>query len=94
MCDWVHQEGRCKERVERANRGMAVCAAARDRIDELKKVEVIDQLDLFMPVDVQAEIDFWWGVHAAGAAEYRRMQRIFNRRCNHPFVYRPLGVDA
>lgn len=92
MCDWVYQEGRCKARVERANRAMKVVHVAWDRIRELKAQPAADQLDLFYPGDQQAEIEFWWGVHAAGAAEYRRMARIFHRRCQHPYVYRPLGA--
>lgn len=90
MCDWVHQEGRCKARVERANRAMDVVHTAWVRIGALQAEQATDQLDLFQPVVRQEEIDFWWGVHAAGAAEYQRMARIFNRRCHHPYVYRPL----
>lgn len=92
-CNWMHNEGRCTERAKRADRGSSVCHAALRKIDELKQQQVEEQLDLFQPVDVQAEIDFWWTVHAAGAAEYKRMARIFHDRCQHPYRYRPLGAS-
>ena len=89
MCNWLHQEGNCVARAERANRAFGHCSDALDVIFSLEKQQrdQVDQLDLWQPPVDQAVIDFWWTVHAACGAEYRRVSKLFWTRCQHPYVY-------
>lgn len=92
MCDWMHQEGNCVARVERANRAMLLCYEAGDTARELERqlAAQVDQLDLFVEPVLPEAIAFWWGVQKACADELQRLSRLFYRRCHHPYVYRPL----
>lgn len=92
MCDWMHQEGACVARAERANHAMNLCCQAGATVRELERQlgTQTDQLDLFEPSIDQAAIAFWWAVHKACGDEYRRLSKLFWQRCSHPYVYRPL----
>lgn len=98
MCNWMHQEGGCIARAERAMHAFSLCCRAGDTIRELERKrreqQGAESLDLFAQPVEQEAIDFWWTVHKACGQEYRRIAKLFWTRCQHAYVYRPLQLEG
>jgi len=85
-CNFFDHQGECTPRREAAQLAMEVCSQANVRIAELDKLIREDQLDLFAskPIDVALALSVeWQGIHAAGAAEYKRTTGAFWKGCQH-----------
>jgi len=85
-CTFGYQhQGRCSQRVRRADNAMQLCHQAGETVRALEKTRArrFEQLDLLSPAADEELISFWWSVHRACGVEYRRMARIFWTRCPH-----------
>jgi len=86
FCTWAHQHSaECADRVRRAHHAMELVHQALVTVEELKKNRVprFAQLDLLAPAADEEMIAFWWSVYRACGVEFRRMERIFWKRCKH-----------
>lgn len=80
-CNFMEHQGACTHRAERVEFISELVHQALERANALERAE--RSCDLFAPVGLPGERQFWWGVHRACGIEYRRLERLFWRRCEH-----------